>query len=103
MTYSGWSVDLTKGDLELLDSKTKKILTCNSLFHPPVNVARLYLKRCEQGRGLISVKCFVLSEWNGLWSYLEKSEEVMLKEGLKKDFIMEKEGKKDYDWRNETN
>ena len=62
MTYSGGSIDLTRGDLELLDSKTKKILTCNILFPPPVNVARLYLKRCEQGRGLISVKCFVLSE-----------------------------------------
>ena len=62
MTYSAGSVDLTRGDRELLDSKTKEILICNILFHPPVNVARLYLKRCEQGRGLISVKCFVLSE-----------------------------------------
>ena len=62
MTYSAGSIDLTREDLELLDSKTKKILTCNILFHPPVNVARLYLKRCEQGRGLISVKYCVVSE-----------------------------------------
>ena len=62
MTYSAGSVDLTKGDLKLLDSKTYKILSCNILFHPPVNAARMYLKRFEQGRGLISVKYCVLSE-----------------------------------------
>ena len=61
MAYSAGSVDLTRGDLELLNSKTKKILTCDVLFHPPVNVTRLYLKICEQGRGFISVKEWFLS------------------------------------------
>ena len=51
------------------------------------------MKRCEQERGLTSVKYCVLSEWNGLWSYFEKSEEAILKEVLKEDFIMEKRGK----------
>ena len=32
-----------------------------------------------------------------MWSYLEKLEEAILKEVLKEDFIMEKEGKKEYD------
>ena len=35
-------------------------------------VYRLYLKRCEGGRGLISAKDFVLSECNRLWDYLEE-------------------------------
>ena len=95
------------GDLELLDRKTRKILTCNDLFHSHANVARLYLKRCEGGKGLISAKDFVLSECSGLWNYLGKSEEPVLKEVVKEDFMMEKEGKKEYDRRtkerNETN
>ena len=38
-------VDWTMGDLELLDRKTRKISTCNGLFHPRADVARLYFKR----------------------------------------------------------
>ena len=45
-------VDSTRGDLELLDRKTKKILTCNNLFHRCDNVVRLYLKRCKGKRRL---------------------------------------------------
>ena len=54
--HSAGIVDWTGGDLELLDRMTRKILTCNGLFHPCANVARLYLKRFEGGRGLISAK-----------------------------------------------
>ena len=90
-----------------MDRKTRKILACKRLFHPCANVARLYLKRCEGGRGLISVNDCVLSECNKLWDYLEKSEEPMLKEVVKEDFMMQKEGKKEYNRRskerNETN
>lgn len=68
-------------------------------FHPRVNVARLYLRRCERGRVLTSAKNCVLRECNGLWGYLEKSKEPMLKEVVKKDFVMEKEGQKEYDRR----
>ena len=64
---SAGNVDWTGADLELLDRSTRKILTCNDFFHPRVNVARLYLKRCEGGRGLISAKDCVLSEYHGLW------------------------------------
>ena len=89
-------------DKELLNEKTRKILTCNGLFHPCANVSRLYLKGCKGAKGLISVKDFVLSEYNGLCNYLEKSEEPMLKKVVKGYFIMEKEETKKYDKRNET-
>ena len=56
VTYSAGIVDWTKGEMELLHRKTRKLLTCNGLFHPRSNVARLCLKRCEEGRGLISAK-----------------------------------------------
>ena len=82
-------VDWTRGDLELLDGKTRKILTCKGLFRPCANVARLYLKRSEEGRVLISAKDCILSECNGLWDYLDKSEEPLLKEVGNEDFIME--------------
>ena len=72
-----------------------------------IHVLRLYLKRSEGGRGLISAKDCVLSECNGLCHHLEKSEEPMLKEVVKENFMIEKEGKKEYDRRtkerNETN
>ena len=77
------------------------------MFHPRANVARLYSQRCERGRGLMSAIDCVLSECNGPLDYLEKSKEPMLKEVVKEDFIMEKEGKKEYDRkakkRNEAN
>ena len=74
VSYSAGIVDRTRGDLKLLDRKTRKILTCNGLFDSRTNGARLYLKRCEGGSGLISAKDCVLSECSRLWDYLEKSE-----------------------------
>ena len=67
VTYSAGIADWTKGDMELLHRKTRKMLTCNGLFHPRANVARLCLQRCERGRGLTSAKDCVLSECNELW------------------------------------
>ena len=54
--------------------KTGKILTCNGLFYPRGNVARLYLKICERGTGLISTKdSTIWTQWTvGLYG---KSEE----------------------------
>ena len=54
--------------------KTGKILTCNGLFYPRGNVARLYLKICERGTGLISTKdSTIWMQWTvGLYG---KSEE----------------------------
>ena len=62
------------------------------MFHPHVNIARLHLKRCKGGQGLK-----LLSEYNGLWDFFEKLEEPMLMEVVKEDFMVEIEGKKEYD------
>ena len=48
-------VDWTGKDLELLDRKKRKILTCNSLFHSRANVASVYYKKRCKG-GVISAK-----------------------------------------------
>ena len=98
--YSAGNVDRTGGDLELWNRKDGKVLTCNGLFYPCANVVRLYLKRCEGRSRLISAKDCVLSQCNGPWDYLEKSEEYMLKEVVKDDFMVEKRGRKEYARRN---
>ena len=85
--------------LAKLELHTRNALTCKGLFRPRANVAGLYLKRSEEGRVLISAKDCILSECNGLWDYLDKSEEPLLKEVGSDDFIMEKEGRKEYDRR----
>ena len=69
------------------------------MIHSRTNLARLYLKSCEGGRGLISAKDYALSECNGMWDCLGKSKEPMLKEVVKEGYMMEKEGKKKYDRR----
>ena len=53
--HSAGIVDWTGIDLELLDRKTRKILTCNSLFHSRANVASVYYKKRCKG-GVISAK-----------------------------------------------
>ena len=93
LRYNAGIIEWNRGDLELLNRKTRKILRCNGLFHTRANVARLYLKRCERERGLISAKFCVLSQRNGLWDYLEISEEPTWKGVVKEDFMMEKEEK----------
>ena len=59
-------VDWTRGDLELLDRETRKILTCNDFFHSRANVARLYLKRYKGGIRIKSAKYCSINECNGL-------------------------------------
>ena len=54
--YSGGIVDWTKEELVCLDRKTRKILNMFRALHCRSSIARLYLKRKEGGRGLISVQ-----------------------------------------------
>ena len=48
--------------------------------HPKADVNRLYLKRCDGGRGLIGVEDCAQAEVNSLDKYLSASEEKMWKE-----------------------
>jgi hypothetical protein len=57
---------LDKGDLKQMDVKTRKILTFCGAFHKRGSVGRLYLKRNEGGKGLISVEDCVRQEEGGL-------------------------------------
>ena len=87
--YSAGILNWTVCELQEMDKKTRRILTMNGAFHKKGSVLRLYMKRKGGGRGLISVEDCVRMEERGLWEYVGKSEEWMLKEvsamGLLKD------------------
>ena len=46
----------SKEELRNLDRKTRKLLSIYRSFHPQADVDRLYVKRSQGGRGLISVE-----------------------------------------------
>ena len=60
--YSAGIIGWTEKELKDLDRKTKKLMTLHCTFHKKGDVDRLYLKRAEDGRGLISVEDCVLIE-----------------------------------------
>ena len=49
-------------------------------LHPKSNVDRLYVKRKEGGRGLISVERCIREEENSLRFYVANSEETLIRE-----------------------
>ena len=70
-----------------MDWKTRKIMTLNRCLHPRSSVARLYMKRKEEGRGLIR---------RGLYDYLKESQEDILSGALKENVIEEGEKKEEF-------
>ena len=67
-------------ELEGLDQKTRKLVTMYGTQHPKVDVDRLYLQRCEEGRGLIRLEHCVQLETHSLEKYLSSSKEKILKQ-----------------------
>ena len=78
--YGASIIKWTKNELEELDKKTRKLITMYGAQHPKADVDRMYLKRCDGGRGLIGVEDRVQAEVNSLDTYVSVSEEKMLKE-----------------------
>ena len=76
--YTAGVLDWQKKELKAMDSKTRKILTMNGAFHRRSSVDRLYMKRSEGGRGLISVEQCVKAEEAGVREYVLTSGEWML-------------------------
>ena len=67
-------------ELEELDRKTRKLMTMYGAQRPKADVDRLYLQRCERGRGLIGLEDCVQVEVHSLEKYLSTSKEKILKE-----------------------
>ena len=54
--YGAGIIKWIKEELGKLDRKTRKLLTVNRALHPQADVDRLYGKRSEGGRGLLSIE-----------------------------------------------
>ena len=67
-----------ESELKNVDRKSRKTLTMYGALHPKNDVDRLYIKRKEGGRGLMSVECCVREE-NNLGFYVANSEENLIK------------------------
>ena len=75
-------------ELEQLDRKIRKLITMYRAQHPKADVDRLYLQRCEGGRGLIGLEDCVQVEVHNLEKYLSTSKEKILK-GVSRSRIIE--------------
>jgi len=87
--YTAGILDWGKSELKAMDVKTRKKLTLHGAFHRKSDVDRLYLKRKDGGRGLISVLDCVRMEEENLTEYATRSSEWMLQKvvqhGIVKD------------------
>ena len=77
--YSAGVLEWTKNELKGMDVRTRKLLTMFGVFHMRSSVPRLYMKRKEGGRGLMSVMECVRGEEIALKEYVVASGEWMLK------------------------
>ena len=78
LMYSYSIINWTKSELKRLDTKTRKLLTCNRAHHPKADVDRLYIKRSEGGRGLLQVELTNKIATVGLSEYLETTTDWMM-------------------------
>ena len=75
LRYSAGVVDWTVDELVSMDRRTRNILAINGCMHTRSNIARQYLPRKEDGRGLISIDECVNKESKSLHGYLRQTTE----------------------------
>ena len=78
--YGEGMISWKKMEFEEPDRKTRILMTMYEAQHPKADVDRLYLQRCEGGRGLIGLEDCVQVEVHSLENYLSTSKEKILKE-----------------------
>ena len=74
-------------ELEELDRRTRKLMTMYGVHHPKADVDRLYLQRCEGGRGLLGLEDCMQIDVHSLEKYLSASKEKILKEASRSRII----------------
>jgi len=94
--YTAGILDWTEDDLKRMDIKTRKTLSMAGAFHTRGSTLRLYIKRKEGGKGLISVEDCVKMERANLKSYVSESEEWLLKEVAAMKLVKSVESGADY-------
>ena len=73
LTYSFGVIHWRTTDLQLLDRRTRKLLTMHGVHHPSADVDRLYAPCNEGGRGLQQIEAMYKSCIVGLECYLRDS------------------------------
>ena len=73
--YSAAILDWNKNEIDEMDRKTRKLLTIYGTFRHKSSVNRLYMKRKDDGRGLISPRDCTDSEIRNIEEYIANSEE----------------------------
>ena len=68
-----------------MDRKTRKLMTLHHALHQEADVDRLYFKRSEGGRGLMSVEDSVNSEINSLSRYVQSCKGPLLEAVYKEE------------------
>ena len=76
--YSAAFVSLKKSELQIIDRKTRKLLTIYGALNPKSDVDRLYIPRKEGGRSLISIEDCVESAIRGLEVHVHGSQERLI-------------------------
>ena len=77
--YGAGILEWKESKLKNVDRKSRKTMTMYGALHPKSDVDRLYIKRKEGGRGLMSVEHCVREEENSLGFYVVNSEENLIR------------------------
>ena len=76
--YSFNIINWNLADLNRLDTKTRKLLTSNKMYHPKADVDHLYLPRSSGGRGMIELETSFETTTIGMQKYLTVSNDWMI-------------------------
>ena len=93
--YGARIAEWRKNELEAIDGKTRKLLTTNRSLHHRADVDRLYWKKNNDGKGLISVQECVRIEKTSLGFYLKEQEQQLLTKVVMQGVISDDENPKD--------
>ena len=78
VTYSFNIINWNLCEIKRIDTKIRKLFTCNRMLHPKSDVDRLYLPRNKGGRGMIQIELSYKTSTIGLSNYLDNTEDWML-------------------------
>ena len=79
VTHSFDIINWTAEDIKYLDRKTRNLLTKERMHHPKSDVDPMCLPRSSGGRGLIQIETTYKTTTIGVATYLEKSDDPLLK------------------------
>ena len=75
--YTAGIINWTEQQIKTLDTNTRKLLTIYGVHHPKADVARLYVRRQEGGRGLGSVRQTIRNEEHAIAYYLNNQQDSL--------------------------